>query len=64
MSANEEVAEYLHRPVLKKLKRRNLYTRFKDKTWTADWTKMGSLSFKNINVRYLLCLIDPFTKYA
>ena len=36
MSANEEVAEYLHRPVLKKLKRRNLYTRFKDKTWTAD----------------------------
>ena len=25
---------------------------------------MGSLSSKNKNVRYLLCLIDAFTKYA
>ena len=25
---------------------------------------MGSLSFENKNVRYLLCVIDVFTKYA
>ena len=25
---------------------------------------MGSLSFKDKNVRYLLCVIDIFTKYA
>ena len=25
---------------------------------------MGSLSSKNKNVRYLLCVIDVFTKYA
>ena len=25
---------------------------------------MGSLPFKNKNVRYLLCVIDVFTKYA
>ena len=26
--------------------------------------KVGSLSFKNNNVKYLLCVIDVFTKYA
>ena len=26
--------------------------------------KVGSLSFRNNNVKYLLCVIDVFTKYA
>ena len=32
--------------------------------WAADLTEMGSLSSKNKNVKYLLCVIDVFTKYT
>ena len=30
----------------------------------ADLAEMDSLSFKNKNVKYLLCIIDVFTKCA
>ena len=38
--------------------------RFKENIWAADLAEMESLSFKNANVKYLLCVIDVFTKYA
>ena len=60
----EQVAEELHKPVPKKFKRRKVYARFKDNIWAADLAEMESLSSKNKNVKYLLCVIDVFTKYA
>ena len=36
MSVNEQLAEKLQKPVIKKLKRRKDYARFKDNIWTAD----------------------------
>ena len=41
-----------------------MQARFKDKIWAADLAEMESLSSKNRNVKYLLCVIDVFTKYA
>ena len=41
-----------------------LYERFKEDTWAADLAEMGLFSFKKKNVKYLLCVIDVFTKYA
>ena len=38
--------------------------RFKDNIWAADLAEMGSLSSKNRNIKYSLCVIDVFTKYA
>ena len=38
--------------------------RFKDNIWTADLAEMGSKSSQNRNVKYLLCVIYVFTKYA
>ena len=64
MSENEQLADELHKPVIKKFKRRKFYTRFKDNIWAADLTVMGSLPSKNKNVKYLLCVIDTFTKYT
>ena len=64
ISVNEQLAEELHKPVKKKFKRRKVYARFKDNIWVADLAEMGSLSSKNKNVRYLLCVIDVFNKYA
>ena len=35
-SVNEELAQQLHKPVIKKFKRRKMYARFKDNIWAAD----------------------------
>ena len=55
VSANKQIAEELHKPVIKKFKRRKVYPRFKDNIWAADLTEMESLSSKNKNVKYVLC---------
>ena len=41
-----------------------MYARFKDDIWAADLAEMGSLPSMNRYVKYLLCVIDVFTKYA
>ena len=61
---NEELAQELHKPVIKKFKRRKVYTRFNDGIWATDLAEMASLSSKNWGDKHLLCVIDVFTKYA
>ena len=63
-NVNEVLAQELHKPVIKKFKRRKLYARFKDNIWAVDLPEMVSLSSKNQIVKYLLCAINAFTKYA
>ena len=63
VSVNEELAQELHKPVIKKLKRR-VYERCKDNIWATDLAEMGSLSSKNWGDKYLLCVVDVLTKYA
>ena len=49
------------------MKRRKGYARFKDNIWAADLAAhldMELLFSKNKNLKYLLCRIDVFTKYA
>ena len=53
ISVNEQLAKELHKPVIKKFKRRKVYARFKDNIQATDLTEMGSLSSKNKNVKYL-----------
>ena len=64
VSVNEQLAEELHKQLIKIYKRRKVYARFKDNIWSADLAEMRSLSSKNKNVKYLLCVIDAFTKYV
>ena len=64
VSLNEQLAEELQKPVVKKCKRKKAYTRFEGIIWAADLAEMESLPSKNKNVIYLLCVIDVFTKYA
>ena len=54
IKVNEVLAKELHKPVINKFKRRKVYSRFKDNTWSADLAEMGSLSSKNCGVKYLL----------
>ena len=60
----DEVLDELHKSVMKKFKTRKVYSRSKCNIWTADLTEIGSLSPKNWGVKYLLCVIDVFAKYA
>ena len=41
VSVNQQLAEELHKPVIKKFKRRKFYARFKDSIWAADLVEMG-----------------------
>ena len=64
ISVNEQLAEELHKPVIKKLKRRKVFARFKDNVWAANLAEMGPFSSMNKNVKHSLSAIDVFTKYA
>ena len=64
ITVNEQLVEELHKPIIKKVNRRRVYTRFKGNIWAVDLAEMESLSTNNKIVKYLLCVIDVFTKYA
>ena len=41
-----------------------MYSSFKDKIWGVDLADMQLISKYNKGIRYLLCAIDLFSKYA
>ena len=58
------LADELHKPVIKKFSKRKVYSQFRDNIWGVDLADMQSLSKKNKGIKYLLCAIDLFSKYA
>ena len=64
MENNKISAEELHRPVIKKFNKRKVYSQFKDNIWGVDLAHMQSLSKKKKGIKYLLCAIDLYSKYA
>ena len=61
---NEQLAEELHKPIIRKFKKRKVYSAFKNYIWTADLADMQLISKFNKGFRFLLCVIDIFSKYA
>ena len=61
---NEQLAEELHEPVIRKFKKRKVYPTFKDNIWGADLADMQLLSKYNKGIKFLLCVIDIFSKYV
>ena len=61
---NEQLAEELHKPIIKKFKRRKVYSALKDNVWSAELVDMQLISKYNKGIRFLLCVIDIFCKYA
>ena len=45
-------------------KTRKFYPRLRDNIWETNLVEMGSLSSFNCSVKYALCVIDAFNKYA
>ena len=58
------LTDELHKPIIRKLNKRKVYSQFKDNIWGVDLADMQSLSRKNKGIKYLLCAIDLYSKYA
>ena len=63
MSSNQ-LANELHKPIIKKFKKRKVHSFFKDNIWGVDLADMQSLSRYNKGFKYLLCAIYLFSKYV
>ena len=61
---NEKLAEELHKPIIRKLKKGTVYSGFKDNIWGANLADMQLTRKFNEGFRFLLCVIDIFNKYA
>ena len=58
------LADERHKPIIRKFNKREVYSQFKDNIWGVDLGDMQSLSRKNKGIKYLLCAIDLYSKYA
>ena len=61
---NIQLENELHKPIIKKFNKRKVYSSFKDNIWGVDLADMQLLSEFNKGFRFLLCVIDIFSKYA
>ena len=61
---NEKLTEELHKPIIRKLKKRIVYSGCKDNIWGTDLADIQLISTFNKGFRFLLCVIDIFRKYA
>ena len=61
---NEQLANELHKPIIRKFEKRKVYSTFKDNIWGVHLADMELLSKYNKGIRFLLCVIDIFSKYA
>ena len=61
---NYQLANELHRQIIRKFKRRKVYSLFRDNIWGVDLADMQSLGKYNKGIKYLLCAINIFSKYA
>ena len=64
MPQNEQLAEDLHRPIIRKFKKAEVYSAFKDNIWCADLADMQLINKFNKGFKFLLCVIDIFRKYS
>ena len=60
----QNLAEELHKPVRKKFPKRKVFVKGIDDTWGADLVEMGAYSKFNEGIRYLLMVIDIFSKFG
>ena len=61
---NQQLADELHKPIIRKFEKRKVHAAFKDNIWGADLADMQLLSRYNKRISFLLCVIDIFSKYA
>ena len=61
---NDKLAEKLHKSIIRKFGKRKVHSSFKDNIWGADLADMQLISKIDKGIRFLLCVINIFSKYA
>ena len=61
---NKQLANELHKPIIRKFRKRKVYSSFKDNIWGLDLADMELISKYDKGIRFLLCAIYLFSKYA
>ena len=64
ISQNEQLAEELHKHIFKKFKKRKVCSILKDNILGANLADMQLTSKFNKRFRFLLCVVDIFSKFA
>ena len=61
---NYQLVKELYRQIIEKFKTRKVCSSFRDNIWGVYLSDVQSLSKYNKGIKYLLCVIDLFSKYA
>ena len=61
---NYQLANELHKPIIRKFKKIKVYSSFRDNIWGVNLADMQSLSKYGKGTKYLLCAVDLSSKYA
>ena len=61
---NQHLPNGLHKPIIRKFKKRKVYSSFKDNVWDIDLADMQLIGKYNKGITYLLCAVDLFSKYG
>ena len=61
---SDELAEELHKPIRRKFMKRTVFAKNVDDIWTADLVDMQPFSRDNKGYKYLLTVLDVFSKYG
>ena len=64
MGVIKDLAEELHKPIRNKFKKRRVLVNGIDKIWAADLVDMQAFTKFNRGFKYLLAVIDVFSKYG
>jgi hypothetical protein len=64
LALTSELANELHKPVIKKFTKRRVMVNKIDEIWTADLVDMSNYSKENKGYKYLLTVLDVFSKYG
>ena len=61
---NEILANELHKPIIRKFKKKKVYSSYKDNIRGVDLADMSLISKFNKGIKYLLGVTDLFSRYA
>ena len=61
---NEQLAEELQQPIIKKFLKRKVHSSFKDNILSADLAYLQLINKFNKGTKFLLCVVDIFSKHA
>ena len=61
---SNQLANEIHKPVWRRFDKHTVFAKQVDDIWTADLVEMSAFSRSNKGYKYLLTIIDVFSKYG